>query len=439
MPENSNVVLPERGRPWNELRAELEALQASDGDWRGGRLPAFVFHLDEATDHAVREAYAMYFSENGLGMRVFPGLARLESEVIGMGLALFNAPPGAAGSFTSGGTESLFLAVKTARDWFRAERGGTRRPNTRRPNTERPNTERLNTGRLNIVLPYSAHLALDKAAHYLDLEVRRVPLAAGFRADVAAMEAAMDSSTCLIVGSAPGYTHGCFDPIAELATLAQGRGVWLHVDACFGGLSAPFARDLGEPIPPFDFALPGVFSLSADLHKYGYAAKGASLFLLRDEALKAHQRFSSSNWPHGTYATDTFAGSRPAGAIAAAWTALNSLGWEGYRVAVRNVLDEKNRLIAGIEAIPGLNVVRPSESTVLLYTSAPPAPDIDVIAKSLTRRGWVIGRAKEPRGIHIALNGVHVGISARYLADLAASVSEAGETAAQLSGEARYN
>ncbi len=411
--------LPERGRPWAELRAELEALHAGEGDWRGGRLPAFVFHLDEATDHAVREAYAMYFSENGLGMRVFPGLARLESEVIAMGLALFNAPAGAAGSFTSGGTESLFLAVKTARDWFRAERGGT--------------------GRLNAVLPYSAHPAFDKAAHYLDLEIRRVPLAAGFRADVAAMEGAIDASTCLIAGSAPGYTHGCFDSFEELGALAQRHGVWMHVDACFGGLTAPFARDLGEPITKFDFTVPGATSLSADLHKYGYAAKGASLFLLREERLKSHQRFSSSNWPHGTYATDTFSGSRPAGAIAAAWAALNSLGAAGYREAVRRVLDEKRRLVAGIEAIPGLTVVRPSESTILLYTSAQPAPDIEAIAQSLSRRGWVVGRTKEPRGIHIALNGVHVGIAERYLADLAAAIREAGETPASQRAEARYN
>lgn len=415
----TRAQLPERGRPWAELRTELEALGAGEGDWRGGRLPAYVFHLDEATDHAVREAYALYFSENGLGMRVFPGLARLESEVIGMGLNLFHAPAGAAGSFTSGGTESLFLAVKTARDWFRAERNGS--------------------GRLNAVLAYSAHPAFDKAAHYLDIDVRRIPLAGEFRADVPAIEAAIDDATCMIAGSAPGYTHGCFDPIAQLGELAQRKNVWMHVDACFGGLAAPFARDLGEPIAPFDFAVPGVTSLSADLHKYGYAAKGASLFLLREERLKAHQRFSSSNWPHGTYATDTFAGSRPAGAIAAAWAAMNSLGLEGYRDAVRRVLAEKRRLIAGIKAIPGLAVVGPAESTILLYTSAPPAPDVEAIAKSLLNRGWFVGRTKEPRGIHIALNGVHVGIAERYLADLAAAVREGGEASAPRSTEAHYN
>ena len=413
--------LPERGRPWPELRAELEALRAGEAGWRGGRLPAYVFHLDADTDRAVREAYDLFFSENGLGLRVFPALARLEAEVITAGLVLFQAPAGAAGSFTSGGTESLFLAVKTARDWFRAARARDPR------------------ARLNIVLPYSAHPGFDKAAHYLDLEVRRVPLGAQFRADVPAMAAAIDGTTCMLAGSAPGYTHGVFDPVEALGALALERGLWLHVDACFGGFAAPFARALGEPVPAFDFSVPGVTSLSADLHKYGYAAKGASLFLLREAALKEHQRFSCSNWPHGTYATDTFSGSRPGGAIAAAWVALNTLGAAGYREAVRAVLEEKRRLVAGIEAIPGLSVVRPSESTILLYTSAPPAPDIEAIAQALGQRGWVVGRAREPRGIHIALNGVHVGIAERYLADLAAAVRLASETVAPQATEARYN
>jgi sphinganine-1-phosphate aldolase len=258
----SRPKLPLLGTPWQELSDQLQSAKTKDLDWRAGRLPPYVYWRDDELHHVSTGAYAAYFVENGLGRRAFPSVAKLENDVIGMGLDLLQAPDEAAGSFTSGGTESIFQAVKTCRDRARAER-------------------RLPAGtREQLVVPRSAHPAFNKAAHYLDLDVVRVPLGADFRADAAAMERAIDARTIMIVGSAPSYPHGAFDPIEALASIAEKHGLWLHVDACVGGMLAPFMRALGEPIPAFDFAVPGVTSISVDLHKYGFAAKGAALLLL---------------------------------------------------------------------------------------------------------------------------------------------------------------
>ncbi len=398
-------MLPERGRAWSEIEAELAAAKGADVRWDEGRLPVYVFYLDEETERVAQRAYAMYFVENGLGAgRAFKSLARLEADLVAMGLELFGAPEGAGGSFTSGGTESLFLAMKTARDWARATKGAAK-----------PNA----------VMPVTAHASLDKHAHYLGMEVRRVPMRADFRGDLPALERAMDAQTAILVASAPGYTHGVFDPIAEMGALALRKNAWLHVDACWGGFLSPFARDIGYPVPRFDFSLAGVTSLSADLHKYGMAAKGASLFLLRDAALKNYQVFRCESWPRGVYATDTFLGTRPGGAVAAAWAVANHLGREGYQRVARITMQTRDALNAGIEAIAGLEIVRPQESSIVLYLSNDPALDINAVAEAMGARGWFVGRAVDPVAVHLAINPVHAASVQHYLADLGAAVSRA--------------
>lgn len=257
----------------------------------------------------------MYFSENALGPSAFPSLARFEKDVIAWTLGLLNADDDASGSMTSGGTESILMAVKTARDWSRE----------RRPNLLEPV----------VLAPYSAHPAFNKAAHYLGLEVKRVPLGEDYRADVGRMADAIDDRTVMLVGSAPQFAHGVIDPISDLAQLAQEKELWLHVDACVGGFIAPFARELGRPIPPFDFTVPGVTSMSADLHKYGFTAKGASTFLLCAKELRKYQVFEFAEWSRGNYSSPTIPGTRPGGPIAAAWAVLNYLGWDGYLCALQ--------------------------------------------------------------------------------------------------------
>jgi sphinganine-1-phosphate aldolase len=397
--------LPGNGIGWDVLKAQLEASKANDFDWRKGVLPLYVYWRDEALEDVVRNTHSLFFTENALGRRAFPSVAKLEAEVIEMALGLFNADPAAGGSFTAGGTESIFQAVKTARDHARANR----------PRVETPN----------MVIPYSAHPAFNKAAHYLDIGVVRVKLRDDFRADVDAMGRAIDSNTILIAGSAPGFPHGVFDPIGELAELARARDLWLHVDACVGGFLAPFVRRLGYPIPPFDFSVPGVTSISADLHKYGFAAKGASLILFRDAELQRYQRFEFRDWPRGFYATDTFLGTRPGAPVAVAWAVMNYLGEDGYLDIARTTMAIKEELLRGIDAIPGLKVVEPHELSFLLYRSIDPALDIAAVADGMAERGWFVGRSMEPPAVHLMLNPVHGPVVGRYVADLAASAAEA--------------
>lgn len=398
------MTLPDEGRPWEEIERSLIEAKRHDYSWRDGRLPLYVYYHDAALAKVSQRAFNLYFSENALGRRAFPSLVRLEREIVSMALALFNAGAAAGGTFTSGGTESQFLAVMAARNQALAARPGLRRPN--------------------IVVARSCHPSIDKAAHALGVEVRRVAIGADFRADPAAMAAAIDASTIMLVASAPGYTHGVFDPIADLGALAQARGLWLHVDACLGGFLAPFARREGYPIPDFDFSVAGVASLAADIHKYGFSAKGASVLLLREAALARFHRFEHRDWPRGLYASDTFLGSRHGGPVASAWAVMHYLGEAGYRRIAREIMTAKERLAAGIEALPGLEVIRPSELCMLLYRSGDPALDTNALAEAMSRRGWFVGRSVEPEAIHFALNPVHHPAIDGYLRDLAAACRE---------------
>lgn len=398
------MQLPEKGSAWADLKKRLEGTKAGDYAWKRGRLPLYVYWRDEDLYQVARDASSLYFVENALGKRAFPSVQTLEKEVIGMVLGLMQADETAAGNFTSGGTESIFLAVKTARDRARAERPGIGKPG--------------------IVLPQSAHPAFDKAAHYLDMNVVRVPLRADFRADVVAMEQAIDGDTVMIVGSAPAYPHGVFDPIEDLARLALEKNIWLHVDACVGGLLSPFVRRLGYHIPPFDFSVRGVTSISADLHKYGFTAKGASLVMFHDADLQKYLRFEFNNWPRGTYATDTFLGTRAASPVASAWAVMNYLGEEGYLDMARTIMDTKAKFAEGIAAVPGLEILEPGELSFLLYRSMDPELDINAVAEGLAEHGWFVGRCLEPSSIQLMFNPVHATIVDEYLGDLASVVDD---------------
>lgn len=393
------TTIPKTGRAWEDIRNSLIEAKKDDFSWRDGKLPLYVYYDDDELLRVSKEAFNLYFSENALGRKAFPSLVRLEDDIVSMALQLFNGGPQATGTFTSGGTESQFLAVKAARNKARADRRGLSEPN--------------------IVVPQTCHPSISKAAHYLGLKVIRVPVTDEFRADPEAMAAAITDETIMLVASAPGYTHGVFDPVAELGALALERDLWLHVDACLGGFLAPFAKLEGYPIPDFDFSLPGVTSLAADVHKYGFSAKGASILLLCEDRLRACQRFEFRDWPRGVYATDTFLGSRAGGPAASAWAVMNYLGEEGYRRIARTIMGTKAELVCGIEGIPGLEVVRPSELCMLLYRSCDPAVDTNAVAEGMASRGWFMGRCLEPVAIHFALNPVHAPIVKQYLTDLA--------------------
>ena len=399
--------LPKHGKSWSELDGEMDAARKGDVDWRRGRVGVYIHYAGEEVLDVAKKAYLKFFSENGLGPKAFPSLARFESDVVAMTLGLLHGGAGARGAMTTGGTESIFLAVKSARDWARVTR----------PAIERPQ----------IVVPQTAHPAFNKAAEWLGLEVRRIPVGKDFRADADAMAAAIGPRTIMLLGSAPAYPHGVMDPIADIAAIAEKHDLWMHVDACVGGFIAPFAKLLGEPIGDFDFAVPGVVSMSADLHKYGYAAKGASTVLYRDAELFKFQAYSFSDWPRGVYSTQTLVGTRAGGAIAAAWAVMNFLGEDGYRAVTRRILDTRKAIAAGVAKL-GLEVWGRPELSILSYGST--KLDIAQVADRLSTRGWFVGRLVEPPGIHLMLNLTHEPIVGEYLGDLEWALDEvrAGRT-----------
>jgi glutamate/tyrosine decarboxylase-like PLP-dependent enzyme len=331
----------------------------------------------------------------------YPSLCRIEAEVVAILLRLFRAPAAAAGSVTTGGTESIFMAVKTARDWARQ----------RRPAATRPT----------LVVPRSAHAAFDKAAALLGLRVVRMARSPDFKADLAGMAAAIDADTIMIVGSAPPYPYGVVDPLPEIAALAERHGLWMHVDACVGGMVLPFVRDLGHPVPVFDFGLPGVASLSVDLHKYGYALHGCSALLLRDQALTKYQHYLFAGWPVGLYSTTNLVGSRSGGPVASAWAVMRFLGAQGYRDRVARMLEAKRRLIEGIRGLGDLAVFGQPEGTHFCFGS--PTLDIDLVAQEMKRRRWSFARQTDPAGMLLLLNGEHRAIVDEFLRDLEGSVA----------------
>lgn len=406
-----SATLPERGRAWSELSAAMKALTRDDLDWRRGRHAAYVWHASDEVEHVAQQAYTLFMTENGLGQRAFPSLRTMEGDVVSMVRALLRGDDAVSGQMTSGGTESIFVATHAAREWARRHR----------PDIASPE----------IVAAWSAHPAIDKAAHYLGMRVIRVAWRDDYRADVAAMAGAVTPRTVMLYGSAPAYSLGLIDPVGALGALAQERALWFHVDACVGGILAPFVRQIGYPVPDFDFTVPGVASISADLHKSGYTAKGASVLLFRDAERQACSRYSFDDWPTGLYSTLTLAGTRPGGAIAAAWAVMHHLGAEGYRDIARTVMETRGRLADGLaRGGYGLRVWSDPELWAVAYGSD--AVDILAVADVLTARGWWPGRVKAPRGIHLMITPVHAPVIDEYVADVvsaAAAVAGAGARA----------
>lgn len=397
--------LPQSGTTWSVLAARMRSFAAEDVDWRDGRAAVYVFHAGEDVLDVAKRAYGLYQSENGLGAAAFPSLALMERDVVDMGLSLLQAPDGACGNLTSGGSESILMAVKACREQARASGRDTRDGE--------------------IVVPRSAHPAFDKAAQYLGLRVVRVPVAADLRADPAGMRAALGERTLMLVGSAPCFPYGLIDPIESLGALAQEYGLWLHVDACVGGYFAPFVRMNGGDVAPFDFSVDGVASVSADLHKYGYAAKGASTIFHRSEEQRAHQVFQFDDWPAGGMTTPTAAGTRPGGAIAAAWAVMHYLGVQGYREKAATVVATREKLAAAIAAMPELVTIGDPQLGLLAFGAADPeALSIFAVWARLKQRGWFTGVITEPQGIHLMLSPAHASAIDAYLADLRDAIDE---------------
>ncbi|KAF9622279.1 hypothetical protein IFM89_031082 [Coptis chinensis] len=359
---------------------KLRDWKGNDVAWQGKCSGTVYIGGSESEGHfsLINEAYAMFSHTNPLHLDVFQSVVRCESEVVAMTAALLGSKEKASGgeicgNMTSGGTESILLAVKSSRDYMKTKKGITKPE---------------------MIIPESAHSAYDKAAQYFNIKLWRVPVNKEFQADVRAIRPFINKNTVLIVGSAPGFPHGIIDPIEELGELALRFGVCLHVDLCLGGFVLPFARKLGYPIPPFDFSVEGVTSISADVHKYGLAPKGTSIVLYRNHTIRKHQFVAVTEWSGGLYVSPTIAGSRPGGLIAGAWAAMLALGQEGYLDNTRKIMEVSKSLQRGIKDIPELFIIGRPDMTIVAFGSN----DIDIfeVNDQMSSRGWHLNALQRP-------------------------------------------
>ncbi len=408
------MKFPKDGMDSEALFADMRERKKQDADWEGGRTWSLLYPAGKEVDDVLRKANELYVFENALNPFRFPSLRQMEVDVVAMAADLLHGGEEAGGCMTSGGTESILMGVKSARERARVERGVTRPE---------------------LLAPVSAHPAFAKAAHYLGLEHKQIPLGPDLRADVDAAASLINDQTALVVGSAPNYPHGVVDPIPELAGLAAERGISFHTDSCLGGFLLPFYERLGEPVPPFDFRVPGVTTMSADVHKYGYATKGASVILHRDaEHLKKYQLFMYDRWPGGLYGSFAMAGARPAAPIAAAWAILHYLGESGYVRLAGVIRDTVKKLRAGIERETALRVFGEPVMSVMSFGSD--TLDIGAVGDVMDDRGWHLDRQDNPKALHMMVSPQHAKVADAFLADLHAAVAQHGDSRGV---EARYS
>lgn len=397
------TALPDTGRPPEDVLRELRAFGTRDPDFKHGRAWSLVYYLDESYADFLAQAYQVHASANGLNPAAFKSLKRLETEIVSATAGLLHGTEDVCGVVTSGGTESCLLAVKTYRDLARAKR------TVRRPE---------------MILPVTAHVAWFKASEYFDVAVRLLPLDEQFRVDLSGLERLINRNTVMIVGSAPEYPHGLIDPIERMGEIARRHGIPLHVDACVGGFILPFMEMNGTRLPPWDYRVPGVTSIAADLHKYGFGAKGASTITYRNLELLRHQMFVCQDWPGGVFASPALLGTRPGGAYAAAWAAMQYHGVSGYRELARRAIEAFDRIRAGVEVMPELRVLGEPSGPLLAYGSRDPALAIYAVGDRMDARGWNINRVQFPEGLHAMVTAQHLEVVDEYLADLKASVAE---------------
>jgi glutamate/tyrosine decarboxylase-like PLP-dependent enzyme len=402
--------IPDTGRDESDILRDMQALSDLEAaKWKEGYASGAVYHGDEAHIRFLNKIYALNSQSNPLHSDLWPSSAKYESEIVSMTAKMLGADTAAAesdadqkvcGVVSSGGTESILLAMKTYRDWARDQKKITRPE---------------------MIVPVTAHAAFDKAAEYFKIKIKRIPVDADYRADVAAARKAVTRNSIVLVGSAPSFPHGMVDPVAELSELAAEKKIGFHTDACLGGFVLPWAERLGYEVPGFDFRLPGVTSISADTHKYGYAAKGTSVILYRGPALRRYQYFTSTDWPGGLYFSPTFAGSRPGALSAACWAAMVKTGKNGYLAASRKILETASKIKKGIQEISDLYILG-DPLWVIAFGSK--TLDIYRVMDYMTTRKWSLNGLHHPTCVHLCVTLRHTqpGVAERFINDLKAGV-----------------
>ena len=379
--------MPTKGWSADDVFEGLEAMRTRDVRWREGRAFSLAYHAGPEALAVAEEAYRRFSGENALSTDAFPSLKQIQAEVVAMAGVWLGATPSSAGFMTSGGTESILMAVKAARDRLLAER------QIRQPN---------------MVMSTSAHAAFAKAGAYFGVEVRRVAVGSDWRADVAAMQSRVDKNTVLIVGSAPQYPQGVVDDIVGIAKIATEAQINCHVDACMGGVTLAYLQRLGEKIAPWNLQVPGVSSISVDLHKFGYTSKGASVIMYASKHLRSYQGFVTDDWLGGVYGSSGVLGTKSGGSMASAWAVMHFLGDDGYLRLTRQAREATLQLATVIRSTPKLVLRAEPESTLLCFGAQDPsALNVFAIADELAKRGWYVDRQTPPDSLHCTVNAIH--------------------------------
>lgn len=422
--ERKLIAIPERGISLDELRKELVSLKGERDLSQEGKLFAYVYtgsgdhfeiqkeafsmfnesHFDDdSVLQQQKEAVKLYFEafmhDNALNPVVFPSLRKFENEVVAMTAHMLHGDGNTVGSVTSGGTESILMAVKTYRDLARAKN----------PHIKRPN----------LVAPSSLHPAFDKAGHYFDVEIKHVPVdETTLVCKLHELEAAIDENTIFMAASAPSYPQAIMDQIQEISKIATKHNLPFHVDACYGGFITPWLEKLGHTIPPWDYRVPGVTSISADLHKYGFATKGASVITYKNESIRKYQFFAYSKWSGGLFASPTMAGTRPGGHLASSWAVLRSMGQNGYKEMAEKLYATAEKMRAGVRKLEGVAVLGNPLITGFAFGSTDKKISIFQIADAMEKRGWKTEVQMNPDSIHCTVLPAHVQSSDKWLSDL---------------------
>ena len=400
----STKSLPQVGLSPEKVFQALEDLRVNDVAWREGRAFSLAYHAGAEAISVAEEAYRRFSGENALSTDAFPSLRQIQSDVVAMAGSWLGATSDSAGFMTSGGTESILMAVKAARDRLLKERAITQP---------------------NIVLPTSAHAAFDKACAYFGVESRRVAVGADWRADVSAMRTCVDSNTVLIVASAPQYPQGVVDDVTGIAQVAIDHNINCHVDACMGGVTLAYLSRLGENIPSWNLQVPGVSSISVDLHKFGYTSKGASVIMYASKYLRSFQGFFTDNWLGGVYASSGMLGTKSGGAMASAWAVMHHLGEDGYLRLTREAREATLQIASFISSNDRLCLRAKPQTTLICFGAKDPAAlNVFAVADELARHGWYVDRQAPPDSLHCTVNAIHHDKILQFTHDLQLAINE---------------
>jgi glutamate/tyrosine decarboxylase-like PLP-dependent enzyme len=411
--------MPDSGRNGPDILSQLDGFKSEDPEYKNGKVWSLVYYIDEAHHDLLKESYFKYSSENGLNPTAFKSIKKMESEIISATASILNGTKDVCGVVTSGGTESCLMAVKTYRDMAKDKR-----------RVKKPE----------MIIPETAHVAWYKASEYFGVKIRQVPLDNNLVPDLKKLKKMSNRNTVMILGSAPEYPHGTIDPIEAMGEIAQKYNIPLHVDACVGGFILPFMEMNGENIPRWDYRVPGVTSISADIHKYGYAAKGASTITYRNLDYLRYQMFVQADWSGGVFASSALLGTRPGGAYAGAWAAIQYFGIDGYKKLADETLQAVNKLKDGIISIPELEIMGNPQGPLFAYQSNASDVNIFAVGEQMNEKGWLVNKNQKPEGLHAMVTAQHLKVVDEYLADLKEAVAtvKANPELANQGGAATY-